>query len=252
MVARGFLAMPEWIKVGFVSHCEVAQHLAERLGFGKSLLVALGQIYERWDGRGAPGGLKGETIALAVRIVTLAQDAVTFHRLGGHDAAVAVAHERTGTEYDPKIAECFCQNADRLLAGLADEPTWETVLPVEPGPQRQITEAELDNRCRAIADFADIKSPYTVGHSPGVAALASAAGRRAGLPGSDVMSLQRAGLLHDLGRVGASTGIWCKAGPLTSKEWESVRLSLLHRAYLGETGYARPLGSPGRASPRAA
>jgi hypothetical protein len=36
----------------------------------------------------------------------------------------------------------------------------------------------LDRACEAIADFADVKLPYTLGHSPGVAALAAGAGRR--------------------------------------------------------------------------
>jgi DNA-binding CsgD family transcriptional regulator len=31
-------------------------------------------------------------------------------------------------------------------------------------------------------------------------------------------------LLHDLGRVGISAGVWTKAGPLTEREWEQVRL----------------------------
>ena len=33
-----------------------------------------------------------------------------------------------------------------------------------------------------------------------------------------------AGLVHDVGRVGVPTGIWDKPGPLTSAEWERVRL----------------------------
>jgi HD-GYP domain-containing protein (c-di-GMP phosphodiesterase class II) len=36
--------------------------------------------------------------------------------------------------------------------------------------------------------------------------------------------LRRVGWLHDLGRVGVSAGIWGKAGPLTEREWERVRL----------------------------
>ena len=48
----------------FAGHCEVAQRLAARLGFGESLIVCLGQIYERWDGKGLPRKLKGDQVAL--------------------------------------------------------------------------------------------------------------------------------------------------------------------------------------------
>jgi hypothetical protein len=35
------------IKASFAGHCEVAQRLAERLGFGYNVVSALGQLYER-------------------------------------------------------------------------------------------------------------------------------------------------------------------------------------------------------------
>jgi HD-GYP domain-containing protein (c-di-GMP phosphodiesterase class II) len=43
-------------------------------------------------------------------------------------------------------------------------------------------------------------------------------------------------MLHDLGRVGVSAGIWTKPGPLTEREWEQVRL---HPYYTGRI-LARP------------
>ena len=45
----------------------------------------------------------------------------------------------------------------------------------EPGLERTLTDGELDLALAAFADFIDIKSPYTLGHSRGVADLA---GRR--------------------------------------------------------------------------
>jgi HD-GYP domain-containing protein (c-di-GMP phosphodiesterase class II) len=216
----------------------VAARLAERLGFDESIRRGLGQLYERWDGRGLPRGLKGETIMPAVLIVALAQDAVVAHRLGGVAAAVVTVRERRGGAYDPAHADGFCQAADHLLAGLDDEPSWETVLALEPGRRVVLTEAQLDAACAAMADFTDIKSPYLLGHSTGVAALAAAAAARAGLPAADVVAIRRAGLLHDLGRVGVSAGIWGKPGPLSEREWERVRL----HPYYTERVLARPAG----------
>lgn len=98
-------------------------------------------------------------------------------------------------------------------------------------------------RNRQIADLADLKSPYFMGHSAAVAELAAAAARSAGLPEDDARTVWRAGLVHDLGRVSVSTGIWEKPGPLTNREWERVRL---HQYYtervLSQSSAMAPLG----------
>jgi HD-GYP domain-containing protein (c-di-GMP phosphodiesterase class II) len=235
MVAQGFLAWPQF-KEGSVGHCQVASHLAARLGFEEAIQRALLQSYERWDGRGIPGAFKGEHIAPAVRIVALAQDVIIFHRLGGVEAAVAMAQERKGAAYDPRMVECFCQHGAHLLAELQEEPTWEVMLALEPGAHPFLSEMQFDEACSALSDFADVKSPYTLGHSRGVAELAAEAARRCGLPETDVVAMRRAGLLHDIGRVGVSTSIWVKPGPLSEREWERVRM----HPYYTERVLARP------------
>ena len=236
LVAHRLLTLPQLTHESFAGHCEVAQRLAGRMGLGASLIVCLGQLYERWDGNGQPQGLKGEAVAPAVLLVTLAQDAVVWARMGGPDAAIATVRKRSGGAYHPGMAERFCQKAPIILAGLEQEPTWESVLALEPGRRDHLTDDEFDRCCEALADFADIKSPYTLGHSAGVAALAAGAGRRYGLIEEDVRSLRRAGLLHDIGRVGISAGIWGKEGALSEREWEQVRL----HAYYTDRVLARP------------
>jgi HD-GYP domain-containing protein (c-di-GMP phosphodiesterase class II) len=42
--------------------------------------------------------------------------------------------------------------------------------------------------------------------------------------------MRRAGLVHDLGRVAVENAIWDKPGPLTTSEWERVRLHPYHTA----------------------
>ena len=210
----------------YTGFCEVAQRLAERLGFGEDIKCALGQVFERWDGRGVPGKFKGENIALSMRIVALE----------GDEAAVMMARERKGTSCDPRMVECFCQQASQLLAGFEQELSWEVVLSLEPGMRTCLSDEQFDTACRAIADFADIKSPYTLGHSVGVAELAAQAARRCGLPEADMVALRRAGLLHDVRRVAVSAGIWGKPGPLSEREWERVRM----HPYYTERVLARP------------
>ncbi len=236
LIEHGLMTTPSLMKETFTGFCEVAQRLAERLGFGESIRLALGQIFERWDGQGIPAKVRGEHISLSMRIVTLAQDVVTFHRLEGVEAAVKMARERKGTIYDPQIVDCFCQQATQLLMGLEEEPRWEVVLAYEPGRRTRLSVEQFDNACRAIADFADIKSPYTLGHSVGVAELAAKAAHGYGLSDEDTVSIRWAGLLHDIGRVGISAGIWGKPGPLSTREWEHVRM----HPYYTERVLARP------------
>ena len=75
-----------------------------------------------------------------------------------------------------------------------------------------------------MADLVDLKSPYVAGHSRGVANLAGEAARVSGQTADAISTLRRAGLIHDLGRLGVSNAIWDKPGPLSQAEFERVRL----------------------------
>jgi HD-GYP domain-containing protein (c-di-GMP phosphodiesterase class II) len=59
-----------------------------------------------------------------------------------------------------------------------------------------------------------------------------------------VDTLRRAGLVHDLGRLGVSNAIWDKRGPLGAGEWERVRLHpYLTERILGQSPVLAPLGA---------
>ena len=206
------------------AHCEAARLLAQRMGFGEATQHALAHAFERWDGKGFPGKLAGEAIPLSVRIAIVARDLEILYRVGDPGLAMETLRRRQGKAYDPQIADAFLKHGERLVATLEGESAWESVLQAEPAPQEWVPEARLDDILSAFADFADLKSPFTHGHSAQVARLADAAARQAGLNGPDVIALRRAALLHDIGRAGVPNGIWDKAGPLTSEEWERVRL----------------------------
>jgi HD-GYP domain-containing protein (c-di-GMP phosphodiesterase class II) len=206
------------------SHCEVAHMMAARLGMGPRVQAALLQISERWDGKGGPARLKGESIARSMRIVQLAQNVAVFHRIGGVELATTMARQWAGGAFDPALVERFCQAAPQLCKCLEVESTWDAVLAAEPGPRPQLSVEQIEAGTRAMADFVDLKSPYTVEHSSRVAFLAAAAAQRCGLPATDVACVRQAGYLHDVGQIGIPAGIWIKPGPLTEGEWERMRL----------------------------
>jgi HD-GYP domain-containing protein (c-di-GMP phosphodiesterase class II) len=110
--------------------------------------------------------------------------------------------------------------------------------------RRFISNEKFDDILDAMGSFADIKSPYTIGHSQAVASLAAAAGRIYGLPDDAVVLLRRAGLVHDIGRLGVSNGIWDKRGGLTQAEIERVRLHpYLSERMLAFSPALAPLGA---------
>jgi HD-GYP domain-containing protein (c-di-GMP phosphodiesterase class II) len=203
-------------------HCEVGNLLARRLGLPAGVVRGMGQVFERWDGRGAPARLRGEAIHPAVRVAQLASDAQALARTLGADGTAALVRARAGSGYDPRLAEVFAARAPRLLAVLEVPSVFEALLAAEPGPREILAGDALETAIRAMGEFADLKSRYTRTHSSGVAALAARAGAR--LPAGERAALERAGHLHDLGRAGVVLAIWDKGGPLTEAEWERVRM----------------------------
>jgi HD-GYP domain-containing protein (c-di-GMP phosphodiesterase class II) len=234
----GFLVSAQRIGGGVVAHCEVAENLARRLGLGPSVRRGLSHALERWDGRGLPDGLAREAIELSSRIVYLARDVEVLHRLGEPADVGTIIHRRRGAAYAPTVVDAF----DRCQSGIVEElnavSVWERVMEAEPEPRARVGESRLDAVLEVFADFADVKSPFTLGHSRGVAALATGAAAHLGLRGDEAAALRRAALVHDLGRVGVPNGVWDKRGPLSTSEWERVRL----HSYFGERILAR---SPG-------
>jgi HD-GYP domain-containing protein (c-di-GMP phosphodiesterase class II) len=206
------------------NHWLAADRLAERLGLPQRVRDSVEQTFERWDGKGVPKGAKGEEILVTSRLVAVADVVEVFHREGGTGAAVTVARQRRGTQFDPQVVDVFIGQAAALFAGLDQASSWDAVIGAEPSLGERLAEADVDAALEAIADFADVKSPYTIGHSRGVADLAGEAARVLGLGEAAATLVRRAGLVHDLGRLGVPNTIWDKTGPLSHAETERVRL----------------------------
>ncbi len=122
-----------------------------------------------------PKGARAEEILLTSTLVALADVVEVFHRAGGTDAAVEVARQRRGTQFAPQVVDAFVDDAESVFADLDESGSWDAVIGAEPALAIRLTDAELDAALEAIADFADVKSPYTLGHSRGVADLAGEA-----------------------------------------------------------------------------
>ncbi len=56
------------------------------------------------------------------------------------------------------------------------------MIDAEPALRVTLTGDDFDRALRAVADFVDLKSPYTLGHARAVAELAAATAEQLGLP----------------------------------------------------------------------
>jgi HD-GYP domain-containing protein (c-di-GMP phosphodiesterase class II) len=227
-VVRGMPRAAREFKGHVAAFCEVAQMLTDRLGLPASMQGLFGYLVERWDGKGLPGRARHEDIPLPVRIASVARDAAFQHMLGGAEFAAGVVRKRAGGAFDPAVAIPLADAAAELLALDSDASAWEETLACEPGPRLALEGEAIDRALGAMGDFADLASPYLVGHSAGVAELATAAAHHCRLEAADLVKLRRGALVHDLGRVAVPVRIWKKAAPLTPDDWERVRLHAYH------------------------
>jgi HD-GYP domain-containing protein (c-di-GMP phosphodiesterase class II) len=217
-------------------HSALAMLLAAQLGLPGDVQAAVGAAYERWDGRGWPGTLRGDAIPIAARLTQLAEYVEVAQRIGGIDAALELARARAGAQFDPQLASVLCADAAAVFADLDAAQTWQAVISAEPALGVRLTKTGFDHAVRAVADFVDLKSPYMLGHSGAVSSLAARAGAQLRLTAAEIELLRGAGLVHGFGRLGISNSIWDKPGPLGAGEWERVRLHpylterILHQA----------------------
>jgi HD-GYP domain-containing protein (c-di-GMP phosphodiesterase class II) len=258
------MAMAPKMRAHDVARCEVAEMLAERMGFDPHVRHDIRNYSERWDGRG-PLRAREDDVPVAVRAVQVAEGIAIQRHTGGPEAVPEVVRRRSGAMYAPDAAEAFLRDPDAIMSASDVPSVWDAVMDAEPEPRIAVSPERLDGVLRAMAEFSDLKSSYLVGHSTGVADLARAAAERAGLPAADVADVHRAGLVHDVGRVGVSATIWNRKGSLSFDQWEKVRLhpyytdrvlmrpaalhrlaglASLHHERMDASGYFRRLGGP--------
>jgi HD-GYP domain-containing protein (c-di-GMP phosphodiesterase class II) len=94
-------------------HAAAGSELLADIEFPWDILPMVRNHHERWDGDGYPDKLKGEDIALAARIVCVADvyDALTTdrpYRAGfGRDEALVMMNNDRGKIFDPQLLARF-------------------------------------------------------------------------------------------------------------------------------------------------
>jgi HD-GYP domain-containing protein (c-di-GMP phosphodiesterase class II) len=184
---------------------------------------------KHWDGRGHPAGVAGDSIPLLSRIALLAQT-IEVHLSDGVDSALDIVRRRRGRWFDPELAaRCLRWRGDRDWRDGLSTPDAARVVSLDPADgERYLEESELDHVAEAFADIIDAKTPYTYRHSSEVARYARGIARTMGTSLLEQQRLYRAGLLHDIGKLGVWNRILDKPGRLDDEEVAIVRRHPAH------------------------
>ena len=226
-----FVTGGDYMKEVFLSHCESGVMLAQQLGFDQSVQNAIRYLWEQWDGKAPAYGLKGYETPVASRVLHFAQVMEVGHRFGGASYATDIARDRRNKDFDPDIVDAYMDANERsdFWAALQMESAKSAVLDIRPeSSYEEVTDEHIENMCAVLADFIDIKSPLTWGHSKTVSETTEGVARQLGLADEEVTRLRRAALVHDLGKVLVPCSAMEKDDGFTVDEMERIRLHAYH------------------------
>lgn len=220
-IARGRDLTRELVQI----RCDRGAEIVAQMGFPQATADAIRALDEYWSGGGYPLGLRGDEIPMLARIASISQTVDLFFSEYDMNAALRVVRERSGTWFDPKLAA--------IVLGWRKDAAWwrqleapdlqAMVVSLEPEEHiRRVDDTGLDVVARGFADIIDAKSPFTFRHSSNVAEYARGIGAACGLDAAEQRRLYRAGLLHDVGKLGVSSRILDSSEPLTPDQRREV------------------------------
>lgn len=221
----GIARTPDLTREIIQIRCDRGAEIALGLGFPAATADLIRSLDEHWNGRGYPRGLRGDEIPLVARIANLAQVVDVHVREQGVDAGIRVARDRSGHWFDPALVKILASWKKDLdwWTELDDPELAQRVIGIEPSVDpRRLADEDLDVVARSFADIIDAKSPYTFRHSANVAEFAVGIGEQLGIEPDELRRLRRAGLLHDIGKLGVSNRILDKPGKLTPDERSEI------------------------------
>src|SRR5580698_8800818 len=213
------------------TRCDRGAEIARKMRFSEDVVAGVRSFDEHWDGGGMPEGLSGEAIPIYSRISLIAQIVDVFQTTGGVEAARQEIRHRTGTWFEPRLAEAFERVAmrDEFWTTLRAPDLQTIIFDLEPAQERTfVDESYLDDIAAAFAQVIDSKSPYTSGHSERVTLFSDLIAKQMELTEEQRRWLKRAALLHDIGKLGVSNSILDKPGKLDPDEWEAMKMHAAH------------------------
>jgi putative nucleotidyltransferase with HDIG domain len=208
--------------------CDRGATIVRKIGLSLESAAAVQCLDEHWDGRGYSQGLRGHGIPLLARIACVAQHLDVFASEQGPEAAMQTMNERSGRWFDPelvRIANALNRNGSLWVGcwSAGHKLTLDRVKDIAPGKTGQLSATGIDTICEAFADVVDAKSPFTFRHSVGVTKVATAIAQNMGMSAERTQFINRAALLHDLGKLRVPNSILDKPGKPNADEWGVIQ-----------------------------
>jgi putative nucleotidyltransferase with HDIG domain len=173
---------------------------------------------------------------LAEQIRHQAPETAVIMATGVHDVGAAVISLRQGViDYltKPFGRERVCEAVGRGLEwhrAACESRRWREALETEMHTRRQRLAGALsalriedDGALDATLSMLTLSDREAYGHAYRVAALAVSVARALHLPDADVSALERAALLHDIGKLAVPEAVLRKPAPLTAEEQALIR-----------------------------
>lgn len=140
---------------------------------------------------------------------------------------------RSGTDFDPDIVKAFeeISQADIFWIHINTMTLDKLFSKIKFNYNYQLNIKRILDFAQTISRVIDFRSPYTAAHSCSVAHVAEAVGKWMNLDKETTSKLLIAGYLHDIGKIGIDPTLLEKPTPLTSEEYNQMKL---HSYYSGQ------------------
>ncbi len=185
--------------------------------------------HESWDGSGYPDKLKADNIPIESQILGLCD---TFDVAGSVYADKSTLSQRLSPVLRKRFSPDVIQYFKKMLAEAElwgarnfNQMAWQE-LGIDAVDLALLLDVEVDYFKVTLKTFAhviDAKHQYTKGHSLRVGALSRRIALEMGFVEEEASTIERAGFLHDAGKVGISRCILDKPGPLTDIEYGRIK-----------------------------
>ena len=212
------------------THTRLGKQIAEEIPFLKEGARIILWHHERYDGTGYPEGLCGRETPLEAQIVSLC-DALDNIRRGGLFSEPAQWKQEltrfSAIQFNPNLV----LPAIRLVESGAlekielseDEISLLKVIDEDKELSSQLKENFISIIVNFFGTLIEAKHKDSAAHSKRVSRLARRIGERMGLSELELDTLELAGFLHDIGKMGVPSSVLDKPGALTKEEFELVK-----------------------------
>jgi putative nucleotidyltransferase with HDIG domain len=124
LLKPGSLTEAEWTIMR--RHVDLGAQMVSRVDFLRQASLVVAHHHERYDGKGYPNGLAGESIAIGARIFAVADafDAITSDRpyraAQSDEVACAELLRASGTQLDPECVDVFLSIEPAVIASIRE------------------------------------------------------------------------------------------------------------------------------------